>query len=86
MQHGHRLAVRGHDVVFADDLEHTCTKRQGYPPRPRLVGSRDAAVHGVGAFTQQSAKWSCSSANRRPTHILFPTPKGRCAKGLIFFS
>ena len=36
-------------------------------------------------LTQQSARWSWSSANRRPTHILFPTPNGRWAKGLIFF-
>ena len=36
-------------------------------------------------LTQQSARWSWSSANRRPMHILFPTPNGRWAKGLIFF-
>lgn len=37
-------------------------------------------------FTQQRAKWSWSSANRRPMHILFPMPNGRCANGLIFLS
>lgn len=37
------------------------------------------------SFTQQRAKRSWSSASRRPMHILFPMPNGRCAKGLIFF-
>lgn len=31
VQHLHGLVVRGHDVVFADDLEHTCTEKVVLP-------------------------------------------------------
>lgn len=36
-------------------------------------------------FTQQRAKWSWSSARRRPTHILLPMPNGTWEKGLMKF-
>lgn len=34
-------------------------------------------------LTQHMASCSCSSASRRPMHILFPMPKGTLAKGLM---
>lgn len=34
-------------------------------------------------LTQHIASCICSSASRRPMHILFPIPKGTCAKGLM---
>lgn len=37
----------------------------------------------VSDLTQHMASCSCSSASRRPMHILFPMPKGTWAKGLI---
>lgn len=84
VQHLHRLEVCGHDVVFADDLKHRSTGRWSQPLRSCLEEG-PARSRGNAGLTQQSARWSWSSASRRPTHILFPTPNGRWAKGLTFF-
>lgn len=80
VQRLHRLLVRGHNPVFPDQLQSKHSHQRAGLCSEQLEESNPPKSL-FGALTQQRARCSCSSARRRPTHILLPMPKGTWEKG-----
>lgn len=86
----HWLIIRCHYLVFANDLKHNHFSQHVLASTSSDEMKCRTTRHCVkdvmrGVFTQQRAKWSCSSAKRRPMHIRFPMPNGTWENGFIEF-